>query len=305
MNKKLKKRIGEVKELVRKALEKLEEEKKKESISILTTTMRDKQTATMLGTPLSILRTIGTTVGNAGKEKPSIFIPLLEEIWKNGKREERIVVTFAMGQIGKTSYKEVLSILLNLSRDVQDWEICDNLGCWGIGPIIVANPGKVLPGLKIWTKDKYKWTRRAAIASMYTFIQSHPNMTDEVVGIIEPLMKDEDKDVQKGVSWIIREISQKDPQRTLQFMKEWLKEEAMNTRWIIANGSRKFGLEVIPLLKELAKDERKFVRRAAASALKDIGRSKNELIPILEGWNNDEDGYIKETANIALKYIRK
>jgi 3-methyladenine DNA glycosylase AlkC len=59
------------------------------------------------------------------------------------------------------------------------------------------------------------------------------------------------------------------------------------------------GLEI---LQQLAADERRFVWRAAASALHYLGKHHPEVVrPLVENWLQDERR--KRAAEVALRYI--
>ncbi len=63
--------------------------------------------------------------------------------------------------------------------------------------------------------------------------------------------------------------------------------------------------EAMPVLKELARDSRKFVRRASASALKDIARKHEDVANELETWGGDPDDGVREVAAVALSFAKK
>ena len=50
-------------------------------------------------------------------------------------------------------------------------------------------------------------------------------------------MMDKDKDIKKAVSWILREITKKNPEEVAQFLIKWAKaNQNKDTRWIIKDG---------------------------------------------------------------------
>lgn len=60
--------------------------------------------------------------------------------------------------------------------------------------------------------------------------------------------------------------------------------------------------EALEILGQLAADERRFVWRAAASALHYLGKRHPEVVrPLMENWLQDERR--KQAAEVALRYI--
>ncbi len=58
----------------------------------------------------------------------------------------------------------------------------------------------------------------------------------------------------------------------------------------------------LPILTELAADERRFVWRAVASAMRNLGRRRyTQVVPILKGWLHDEQR--RRVAEVALRYV--
>jgi 3-methyladenine DNA glycosylase AlkC len=56
------------------------------------------------------------------------------------------------------------------------------------------------------------------------------------------------------------------------------------------------------ILTAMAADQRRFVWRAVASAIRNLGRRHAEVIrPVLEGWSKDERR--RQVAEVELRYM--
>ena len=109
---------------------------------------------------------------------------------------------------------------------------------YGIEPIVHSNPQLVLQLSEKWIKDKNKWIRRFAVVTLrgYKRIQ----ITDKVLGILNSVMKEDEPDVKKAVSWILREITKKNPDEVAKFlMKSAKSSPSKDTKWIIKDGIKK------------------------------------------------------------------
>lgn len=72
-------------------------------------------------------------------------------------------------------------------------------------------------------------------------------ITDEVFGILNLVMEDKDKDIKKAASWVLREITKKNPNEAAKFLMKWAKANpSKDMRWLIKDG-----------MKELNKNEQK------------------------------------------------
>jgi len=53
-------------------------------------------------------------------------------------------------------------------------------------------------------------------------------------------MEDKDKDIKKAVSWVLREITKKNPDDVAEFLTRWAKANpSKDTKWIIKDGMKK------------------------------------------------------------------
>lgn len=68
--------------------------------------------------------------------------------------------------------------------------------------------------------------------------------TNEVFKILDLVMKDKEKDIKKAVSWVLREITKKNPDEVAEFLTKWAQANPdKNARWIIKDGMTKLPKE--------------------------------------------------------------
>jgi 3-methyladenine DNA glycosylase AlkD len=190
------------------------------------------------GTPLPVLRTIATELGKCGQKTPRQVLSLLEILWAKGSFEERQIVGKAIERVAKKHPKECLKLTSPLLNDLDNWAVCDNLACFGMEPITIQHTDEVLALCQKWIKSDNKWTRRFAVVTLRAF-KKMPT-SDKVFKILDEVMQEEEWDVKKAVTWILREITKKNPEAISKFLQEWAKRGSnKHTRWIIKDGMRK------------------------------------------------------------------
>ncbi len=295
---------AEVRERLGPVLEKLKEGDTAGALSLTSKILSPGEERTIHGTPVPFITRVGEEIGRFGREEPDVVIPFLVELWNTRGREERFSVGHAFGEIGKVHFQKVLPVMYECIPDVQ-WEALEAMA-WGVGKMVIAHPDEVLPTLREWARDKNHWVRKAVSHSMVIFLNTtKTSRLEDILGIMDILIKDSHTEVRKSIGFVLRQVSRKAPQRMVQFFSKWIKEEDQYLRWNIANGSRNLGEEVLPILKELARDDRNFVRRASASALKDIARKHKGAAKLLEEWQQDPHEGVREAAATALSYVKK
>ncbi|MFP4402402.1 MAG: DNA alkylation repair protein [Candidatus Nanoarchaeia archaeon] len=132
------------------------------------------------------------------------------------------VVTWALYEVELFEISELITqkkMLINWSYQIENWWHCDQLSS-------IYN--KVLSSKRIFFKDLLAmsnfsslWQRRLSLTSLYYYAKqcSNPLPLDMTLPLVEKLLLDEEYYVQKGVGWTLREMSQIDYDKTLDFLK--------------------------------------------------------------------------------------
>jgi 3-methyladenine DNA glycosylase AlkD len=92
---------------------------------------------------------------------------------------------------------------------VRSWADHDALAMYLIGPLLVADPGRVRRPLR-WASSPGRWRRRGAAVSLIHGIR-RGMFQAEAVAVAEQLLADRDDMVQKGLGWLLREWAKHDP----------------------------------------------------------------------------------------------
>ncbi|MBU4227797.1 DNA alkylation repair protein [bacterium] len=195
-------------------------------------------TGKFFGVPIPILRVISAEIGKFIQKEPTKAPALLETIWNEASFEARQIAGKSLEKFCPKNPKVCLDFISSILPDLDNWANCDNLAMCGVEPIVYQNPELVLPLSEKWIKDKNKWIRRFGVVSLlgYKKIQ----ITDKVFKILDIVMEDKDKDIKKAASWILREITKKNPNEVAEFLMKWAKANpSKDARWIIKDGMKK------------------------------------------------------------------
>lgn len=203
---------------------------------------------------------------------------------------------------------EVQAQLLQLADD-EDW--------WGresahgaMGSLLIAHFDAFYPVLRSWVQHSSPNVRRGvAIAARKAGNERREEWADALLDLVEPLLADREVYVRKNLGpYAIGDgLLRCYPQPTLARLRRWANDAREEVRWNVAMAFRSFGgvrhlHEALTILDPLAADERRFVWRAAASALHYLGRRQPEAVrPVLEGWLQDERRM--QAAQVALHYM--
>ena len=199
-------------------------------------------TGKFFGVPLPILRVIAAEIGKFIRKEPTEAPPLLETIWNEGSFEARQIAGKCLEKFGPKEPEICLHFVASVLPDLDNWSVCDNLAMFGVEPIVYSNPELVLPLSEKWIMSKNKWIRRFGVVTLrgYKKVQT----TNKVFEILDLVMDDNEKDVKKAVSWVLREITKKNPNEVAEFLTRWAKANpGRDARWIIKDGMKKLPKE--------------------------------------------------------------
>ena len=195
-------------------------------------------TGKFFGVPLPILRVVAVEIGKFIQKEPTKAPPLLETIWNESSFEARQIAGKCLEKFGPKNPKICLDFISSVLPDLDNWAVCDNLAMFGVEPIVYSNPKLVLPLSEKWVKSENKWIRRFGVVTLrgYKRVQT----TNAVFTILDLVMEDNEKDIKKAVSWVLREITKKNPDDVAEFLIRWAKANpGKDARWIIKDGMTK------------------------------------------------------------------
>ena len=148
------------------------------------------------------------------------FLLLGDKLISTGKYEE---ASFAISFI--YSNKEVFTaetfVKLGswLENGILNWAHTDILSGKALSYFILNKIVEV-ESLKEWTESTSKWKRRSVPVTLIDVLKMDVPLV-RLFNIIEPLMSDSEKFVQKGLGWFLREAWKIYPNETEEFLLKW------------------------------------------------------------------------------------
>ncbi len=150
------------------------------------------------------------------KTKAEIFA-LCEELLKSGYIEEAFIAYNWSHYLHKDFEPEDFKIFERwVNKNVSNWAECDTLCNHTIGTFIETFP-QYIKQLKIWTKSKNRWTKRASAVTLILPARKGMFLKD-VFEIADSLLLDADDMVQKGYGWLLKEASRKHQKETFDYV---------------------------------------------------------------------------------------
>jgi 3-methyladenine DNA glycosylase AlkD len=148
------------------------------------------------------------------------FIMLGDKLIASGKYEEGgCAITFISAQKDKLTKAHFERIGTWLDEWILNWGHTDVLCGYVLSHFITSE--LVEPeGLSGWTKSPSKWKRRAVPVTLIDALKKDFPY-QRLFDVIDPLMPDAEKFVQKGLGWFLREAWKRQPEVTEKFMLKW------------------------------------------------------------------------------------
>jgi len=126
---------------------------------------------------------------------------LVEELWKAGVLEEKILAVKMLGKIAKKDPERSLKMTRLFAKNIGNWVICDSMGMQGLKPILTTHQEDIFKLARKFNNSKDPWQRRLSLVLVewYTRVKElHP----EIMRLVKNLENDEEYYVKKAVAWI-------------------------------------------------------------------------------------------------------
>jgi len=130
---------------------------------------------------------------------------LIENLWKSGIFEERLLASKILGKICKTNPTKTLKIIQKFSKDISDWVVCDTLATQGIRSIINLKQKEFFDLSKKLVKSENLWQRRFALVILINFAKDK-SFKQKIEEILEEVKDDKEPYVKKAITWLKNEL---------------------------------------------------------------------------------------------------
>ncbi len=129
--------------------------------------------------------------------------PLIEELWKSGAFEEKILAIKILEKIAKKNPEKSLALVELFAQQINNWAICDAIGMQGLKSIVKTHEKEIFALAWKFNSSKDFWQRRLSLVLVEWYTRKkecHP----EIKRLIKNLENDEEYYVKKAVVWIKR-----------------------------------------------------------------------------------------------------
>ena len=194
----------------------------------------------IFGVNFSIQNILAKEISNMSLPSAKAMLRLLEVLWQSRSLEAQIVVSKALGKLGKKAPDESLNLIASFLPDIKNWAVCDTLATQGIRGLMPTHNDRILALALKCIKNKNKWIKRFAVVTIVELAHNKKlEIPKKVFDIIKPLITAEDADVKKAVAWALREISKREPKMVKNFLKDYQNSQDKNVQWVVKEGSKK------------------------------------------------------------------
>ena len=165
---------------------------------------------------------------------------LMESVYQE---EKRLGILFWRARSSELTIDHIDRIAETIDRHVYDWATCDTL-C-GVLRLAIANDPSFVPRLIEWSDAENLWRRRAACVSFLSFARKGEHL-DAIETICDRAVRMNERFVQLGVGWLLREVGVAEQDRAVSFLRshfEWISREGL--RYALEKMPKKTRVEVM------------------------------------------------------------
>ncbi|MEI9943083.1 MAG: DNA alkylation repair protein [Chitinophagaceae bacterium] len=136
----------------------------------------------------------------AQQYKPFSF-DLVEELWKSGALEEKIIAIKIMEKTGKNDPVKLLKLFNQFSKTIDNWAVCDGLGMQFLHGIRKTHAKEIFALAQQFNGSKNFWQRRLSLVMVEWYTRQKEHHA-EIKKLVKNLENDDEYYVKKAIVWI-------------------------------------------------------------------------------------------------------
>jgi len=196
------------------------------------------------GVQMPELRVMASELLKGLKGDDEVLVALVRRLWENASREERVIASKMLEQMGKRIPERVVGLVREFSSSLRNWEECDQLGAFGLRYVVQRRPELVLPQCEQWLLDSDLWIRRLAIVTLTSLPKTKAyEPSPKELALLDAAMQDEAREVQDGVMWALRELAKRNPSVVEKLLLQYMGTSFRATRRIVRQAVKSLPLE--------------------------------------------------------------
>jgi 3-methyladenine DNA glycosylase AlkD len=130
---------------------------------------------------------------------------LVEELWRGGYLEEKILSAKILGRICGNNPDRALGLIESFSHDIGDWAVCDTLATQGIRVIAKMRQEEIFELSRKLVKNGDLWEKRFGIVLLINF-KNEKSLKEEIASIVKQVENNKEHYVRKAVVWVKRSL---------------------------------------------------------------------------------------------------
>jgi len=145
---------------------------------------------------------------------------LCDHLMSSGKYEEANIACAFMSRLRNQYSKSLFDTVGKwFERYVTNWAHCDS-ACHTILYAFLTDGVIEFKDLLVWANSPHRWKRRAAAVTLIKDF-SKSGSVPQALQVARKLILDQEKVVQQGVGWLLREAWKKSPEEIEDFLLKW------------------------------------------------------------------------------------
>ena len=178
-----------------------------------------KEAINSWGIPMPVCKKIASLFYPRLKDDLQLAIEVVGELHRQGVFEVAVVGDYILSRMKRYLTPSHFDIFDQWVDTLTNWANTD-LMCTVLVSETVSKDPRLTERLLEWTESENRWRRRAAAVSLVPIARRGERL-DETFRIADKLMEDQDNMVQKGVGWLLKEMSKKHPVEVRDYLLKW------------------------------------------------------------------------------------
>ena len=130
---------------------------------------------------------------------------LVQELWKSGSFEERLLATKITGLVAAKTPEEALCFVTRAAAELSDWPVCDTLATQGIRPLVKTHREQLLALARRCIGMSDPWQKRFGLV-LFTNYVTDKNVQPEIVAMLRTVSVAGDHYVARALQWLKRDL---------------------------------------------------------------------------------------------------
>ncbi len=130
---------------------------------------------------------------------------LIEELWKAGSLEERILAIKMLGKIAKKDPDRSIRLVQVFAKNIGNWAVCDAIGMQALKPILKTHRKEIFALAKKYNSSADAWQRRLSLVLVEWYTRV-PALHADINKLVRVLEKDDEYYVKKAIVWIKKNL---------------------------------------------------------------------------------------------------